>query len=57
MPDAESGRVDLIVMRGVANLAIVDVGILGIVTHRALLVLKPSIDLLPGAYNTRFGMQ
>jgi hypothetical protein len=34
MPDAESGGVNVLVMRDAAYLAIVDVGNLGIVTHR-----------------------
>jgi hypothetical protein len=54
-PDAESGFVNLLVMRGVAYLAIGGTGNLGIVTHRALLGLKLRIDLLPAFYNTGRG--
>jgi len=55
MPDAQCGGVNFIVMRDAAYVAIGDVGNLGIVTHRALLVLKPSIELLPGFYKVRGG--
>jgi hypothetical protein len=54
-PDAEGGFVNLFVVRLIADLAIGDTGNLGLVTHRALLVLNPSIDLLPEFDKTRSG--